>query len=70
MYSDTIQARDSCGVCGGDGSTCKCAVNNGGCDQRVQCTYNTTLSRVVCGPCPTGFSGDGYNCTGIPLVHN
>ncbi len=36
-----------------------CSIDNGGCDLLTVC--NDTVSGPVCGPCPTGFSGDGEN---------
>lgn len=34
-----------------------CGTNNGGCDYKVECTFNGT--RSVCGSCPTGTVGSG-----------
>ena len=39
-------------------ATTACSTNNGGCDPRTVCTPHTSGGRT-CGPCPTGFTGDG-----------
>jgi len=39
----------------------ECAVNNGNCSQNATC--NNVLGSYEC-TCMTGFSGDGFNCTG------
>jgi cubilin len=44
-------------VCGTDIN--ECLVSNGACDSRVNCT-NVPGTRV-CGACPAGFSGNGYD---------
>ncbi len=40
-----------------------CATKNGGCSLLVKCTV--TSGAVECGPCPTGYEGDGKTCTEI-----
>ena len=51
-------------ACGPDPDTDECVTNNGGCDPLTACT-NTVGSRT-CGPCPGGYTGDGYSgCTDI-----
>eukprot|EP00026_Physarum_polycephalum_P001535 Phypoly_transcript_01537.p1 GENE.Phypoly_transcript_01537~~Phypoly_transcript_01537.p1 ORF type:complete len:1066 (+),score=142.70 Phypoly_transcript_01537:113-3199(+) len=44
----------------GDGANCTqvCEANNGGCDQRVECTSPNGVAE--CGPCPTGTHGDPF----------
>ena len=39
----------------------ECAVNNGGCSSDATCT--NTPGSFTC-TCLTGYSGDGFNCTG------
>jgi len=48
----------------GSGETgCKkesaCASNNGGCDALTACVDTGTAAGSSCGPCPTGYVGDG-----------
>ena len=40
-----------------------CAVNNGGCDMLSICT--DVDGGTMCGPCPSGYTGDGTVCTDI-----
>jgi len=42
-----------------------CAINNGGCSHDATCT--NADSGKTC-KCHTGFTGDGYTCTGELLV--
>lgn len=51
-----------------------CSVNHGGCDPLTTCT--ATETDIVCGPCPSGYSGDGESgcvltdaCTGVSCQH-
>jgi hypothetical protein len=51
------------------GSAASCDVNNGGCSTApmVVCGL-TTSGGVLCGACPTGYTGDGRVCTSASLV--
>jgi hypothetical protein len=47
-----------------DASAAGCGVNNGGCSTTPMVTCSTDADGdAVCGPCPTGYSGDGRVCT-------
>jgi hypothetical protein len=48
---------------GSDVAAASCAVNNGGCDPLVSCTV--AANAIVCGACPSGYTGTGTNCTDI-----
>ena len=39
------------------------------CFEGVNCSDNRGRSRATCGPCPTGLTGDGLQCTGIESHH-
>ena len=51
----------------GNGVVCRdvvCETDNGGCSQnpKVQC-YSQQTGQAICGECPTGYKGDGRQCT-------
>ena len=51
-------------ACAGDHQADPCLLDHGGCDDRTTCTVSS--GQVVCGACPTGFSGTGKaGCTDV-----
>ena len=59
-------------VIGFEGDLCEnskdfCITESGSpCHPQVNCT--NTPTRYICGPCPTGFGGDGQNCSGACTI--
>jgi hypothetical protein len=45
----------------------ECLTNNGGCDVNAAC--NNTIGSFTCA-CRTGYTGDGFNCTGTSYISN
>lgn len=53
-----------------DASSTDCSIDNGGCSTTPLVTCNTNESGdAVCGPCPTGYSGDGRTCSSVTQVN-
>jgi len=65
--TETKAAYCDCSGIGYDGNFCEnevneCLTNNGGCDKNAVCTNIQGSFSCACKP---GYSGDGFNCTGI-----